>query len=146
MTTNTALKIRKGSMWRAQIEDTPGTFAKKLEPFAKAGQNLQVVAGWSTASAAQKGVAYMEIFPVTDETGKQCAKEAGLHEVTDSVCLIVEGDDRAGLGYAMAKAVADAGVNVRFAMCQSIGKQFQGCFGFHSDAEAQKAQAVLSKI
>ena len=99
MTTNTALKVRKGTMWRSQIEDTPGTFAKKLEPFAKAGQSLQVVAGWSTSSATEKGVAYMEIFPVTDEKGKQCAKEAGLHEVTDSVCLIVEGDDRPGLGY-----------------------------------------------
>ncbi len=138
------LKISKGHMWRAEIDDKPGTFAQSLEPFAKAGQNLQIVTGWSQTKDKQKGS--VEIFPVTDEKGKVCAKEAGLHEITDIVCLIIEGEDRPGLAYDMAKAISQAGINLRYAVCQGVKQNFLACFGFQNEADAEKAKEVLEKL
>jgi hypothetical protein len=139
-----AFKISKGHMWRAQIEDKPGTFAQSLKPFAKAGHNLQIVAGYSQSKDHQ--TAAVEIFPVADEKGQVCAREAGLHEIKDIVCLIIEGEDRAGLAYDMAKAISDAGINLRYAVCQGVKQNFLACFGFQNDADAEKAKQVLSKL
>lgn len=139
-----ALKISQGHMWRAQIEDKPGSFTSSLAPFAKAGHNLQIVTGWSQLPG-NSGAA-MEIFPITDEKGKQCAKEAGLHEVKDLVCLIVEGPDKAGLAYEMAKAISDAGVNLRYAVCQGIKDSFLACFGFQNQADSEIARKALEKL
>ena len=146
MTLGTALKISKGHMWRGQIEDKPGTFAEALKPFANSGSNLQVVAGWSQSSPTQKHMAGMEIFPITDEKAKQSAKEAGLQEMTEIVYLIIEGEDSSGLAYKMTKAISEAGVNIRHAMLQSIKQSFVACFGFSTDADAEKAKAALQKL
>lgn len=145
MTSGTALKISKGHMWRSKIEDKPGTFAKALEPFAKAGQNLQIVTGWAPSGTEKQG-ACMEIFPIADEKSQQCAREAGLQEMKDIVCLIVEGEDHPGLAHKMAKAIADSGVNLRHATCQGVKQHFLACFGFQNDADAEKAKAALAKL
>lgn len=139
-----ALQIRKGHLWRREIDNKPGTFAAALEPFSKAGQNLQIVMGYAKTAEQTKGA--IEIYPVTDEKGKQSAQQAGLHEMTETVCLIIEGDDKAGTAYNIAKAIADAGINLHFAMCQSVDKRFQACFGFGNDSDADKAQAAISKL
>jgi len=139
-----ALRIKKGHMWRGQIEDKPGTFANALAPFAKSKYNLQVVTGWSPDKNKQTGS--IEVYPVADEQSKQCAKEAGLHEVTDIVCLIVEGEDRPGLAYDMAKIMSDLGINLRFAVCQGVKPNFLACFGFHNDADAEKALKALAQF
>jgi hypothetical protein len=133
-----AISIKKGFLWRKDIENTPGTFAQTLEPFAKAGVNLQIVMGYT---AAGKGA--VEIFPFTDEKGQQAAKEAGLHEAKEVPCLILEGPDKAGLAHDIAKTIADAGVNLHFAICQGVDGKFQGCFGFGNDQDAEKVSALI---
>ncbi len=139
-----ALTIRKGYLWRKEIENKPGTFAAALEPFSKAGQNLQIVMGYAKTSEHTQGA--IEIYPVNDEKSKKCAEEGGLHEMTETTCLIIEGDDKAGTAYNIAKAIADAGVNLHFAMCQSVDNRFQACFGFNNDADAAKAEAAIAKL
>ncbi len=139
-----AVKIRRGHLWRKEIENTPGMFAAALEPFSKAEQNLQIVMGYAKTTEHTKGA--VEIYPVTDAMSKQCAAEGGLKEMTETICLIVEGDDKAGTAYTIAKAIADAGINLHFAMCQSVDKKFQACFGFANDADAEKAEAAISKL
>jgi hypothetical protein len=146
MPLGTALKISKGHMWHSSIEDKPGSFASALEPFAKAGLNLQIVCGWAPSAGSQKQTGSMEIFPITDEKSQKCAQEAGLKEMTDLVCLVVEGEDSPGLAYKMAKAIADAGVNTRYAMAQGVKGHFLACFGFHNDTDAEKAKTALTKI
>ena len=135
------LNIRKGYLWRKEIENKPGTFASALEPFANAGQNLQIVMGYAKTTEHTQGA--IEIFPVTDEKGKECAKAGGLSEMHEAVCLIVEGEDKPGIAYEIAKSIASVGVNLHFAMCQSVDKRFQACFGFGSEADADKAKASI---
>lgn len=139
-----ALRVRKGYMWRREIENKPGTFAAALEPFSRSGQNLQIVMGYAKSTEHTKGA--VEIFPVTDEKGLQCAREGGLQEMTEATCLIVEGDDKPGIVYSIAKEIAAAEINLHFAMCQSVDEQFQACFGFASEADADKAQTAILKL
>jgi|ERR1700733_6920806 hypothetical protein len=133
-----AISVKKGFLWRTDIENKPGTFAKTLEPFAKAGVNLQIVMGYTAA-----GKSAVEIFPITDEKGKQAAKDAGLKEAHEIPCLILEGADKAGLAHEVAKTIADAGINLHFAICQSVDGKFQACFGFGNDQDAEKASALI---
>ena len=139
-----SLNIRRGHLWRKEIENKPGTFAAALEPFSKANQNLQIVMGYAKTTEHTKGA--IEIFPVTDAQSKECAEAGGLTEMKETTCLIVEGEDKPGTAHAIAKAIADAGINLHFAMCQSVEKHFQACFGFANDADADKAAAAIAKL
>jgi hypothetical protein len=59
--------------------------------------------------------------------------------------LLVEGDNRGGLGAALAGAMADAGINMTFLVAQVLGRKFTAVFGFESDADAKKATGILKK-
>jgi hypothetical protein len=58
-------------------------------------------------------------------------------------CLLVEGDDRPGLGARMAGAVAEEGVNLAFLVAETVGRKFSAVFGFASDADAEKAARAI---
>jgi hypothetical protein len=45
----------------------------------------------------------------------------------------------------IAQALASAGVNMRFAMFQAIDSKYQGIIGFANEADADKAQAAITK-
>jgi hypothetical protein len=139
-----AFKIRRGHLWRKEIENKAGTFAQALEPFSKQSLNLQIVMGYAKSSDQSKGA--VEIYPVTDERHVQCAEAGGLKRMDEATCLIVEGEDKPGIAYAIAKAIADADINMHFAMCQSVDKQFQACFGFASETDADNAERAISSI
>ncbi|HEY9754548.1 MAG TPA: hypothetical protein V6C97_05290 [Oculatellaceae cyanobacterium] len=139
-----ALDIRRGQLWRKEIENKPGMFADALEPFSKQSLNLQIVMGYAKSTDQTKGA--VEIYPVTDANYVQCAEAAGLKRMAEATCLIVEGEDKPGIAYAIAKVIADAGINMHFAMCQSVDKQFQACFGFASEADADQAEKAIISI
>ena len=136
-----AISIKKGVLWRRDIANKPGTFAQALEPFAKGNINLQIVMGYT---AGGKGA--VEVFPVTNAKARSAAQDAGMHEGKEVPCLVLEGTDKAGLAHGIAKAIADAGINLHFAICQSVDGKFQACFGFGSDKEAEKAAEIIKKV
>jgi uroporphyrinogen-III synthase len=72
------------------------------------------------------------------------AKEAGFGPSTIPA-LLVEGDNRAGVGYATAQAIADAGISMDFLVAQVIGRKYSAVFGFESDADAAKCAAIIRK-
>jgi hypothetical protein len=53
--------------------------------------------------------------------------------------LLVEGDNRPGLGHAIAKAIGDAGINMSFVIAQVVGRRYSAVFGFENEADASKA-------
>jgi hypothetical protein len=58
-------------------------------------------------------------------------------------CLLVEGDDRPGLGARLARALAGEGINISFVMAETIGRKFSALFGFANDADLEKAQHAI---
>jgi hypothetical protein len=59
--------------------------------------------------------------------------------------LVVEGDNRPGLGHAIAKAIGDAGINISFVMAQVVGRRYSAVFGLENEADASKAATLIKR-
>ena len=138
------ISIKKGMLWRGEVDNEPGTFARALEPFSRNSTNLQIVVGYSSAKPGGKGT--VEIYPVTDEKSKKAAAESGLSAASESACLIIEGDDQPGIIHKMAQAIAAAKINLHFAMCQSVDKKFQAFLGFQNNDDAKLAEQLIKAL
>ena len=86
----------------------------------------------------------VELYPVSGRRTTAAAGQAGL-AASDIPCLLVEGDNRAGWGAEMARALADAGINIAFLMAQVIGRRFAVAIGFEDDAAAAEAMKMIRK-
>jgi hypothetical protein len=134
-----AVTVKKVSLWRAEVANQPGVLAKVLEPLAAAGASLRVVMGYALGDS---GRAAIEVYPVSGKKVAAAASGAGL-SASAIPCLLVEGDDRPGLGAAMASAIAGAGVNIHFLIAETVGRKFSAVFGFGSDADATMASKAV---
>ena len=134
--------VKQISLWRKEIENHVGTLAHTLEPVAKAGANLRVLMGYRYPGNEAR--AAVELYPVTGRKVTAAATEAGL--VASSIpALLVEGDDKPGLGLAIAKAITEAGVNMAFFVAQVVGRRYSAVIGFDSDADAKTAAGLIKK-
>jgi hypothetical protein len=137
-----AVTVKKITLWRAEVANRPGVLARALEPFAGAGTDLQVVMGYRFPGNESK--AAIELYPVTGKKNAAAARESGLSP-SSIPTLLVEGDNRPGLGYAIARSVADAGINFGFMVAQVIGRRYSAVFGFETEDDARKATALIKK-
>lgn len=137
-----AVTVKKVTLWRSEVENKPGILANVLEPLANAGADLQVVMGYRYPGNESK--AAIELYPVSGKKSTAAAQAAGL-SASSIPTLLVEGDNKAGLGYAIAKAIADAGINMSFLVAQVMGKKYSAIFGFETDADAHKAATLIKK-
>jgi len=137
-----AAKVKRITLWRKELENRAGTLAETLDPLAKAGADLQIVMGYCYPGDRTR--AAVELFPVSTKKATAAAQGAGLATAGISA-LHVEGDNRAGAGAAITRALADAGVNLDFLVAQVIGRKFSVVLGFGNDAEADKATVLIKK-
>jgi hypothetical protein len=72
------------------------------------------------------------------------AKAAGLAQSQVPI-LLVEGDNRQGLGHVITKALGEAGINLSLLMAQVVGRRYSALFGFENEADAAKATALIKK-
>jgi hypothetical protein len=136
-----AITVKKAVLWRKEIDNHPGTLASALEPLAQAGADLQVVMAYRYPGADNAAV---EVHPVSGRKPIAAAQTAGLVRSSIPV-LLIEGDNRPGLGYALAKALGDAGLNMSFVMAQVVGRRYAAVFGFENEADATKAAMLIKK-
>lgn len=136
------VKIKKITLWRSEIENRAGELTRILEPLARAGADLQVVMGYRYPGNESK--AAIEVYPVAGKKITAAAVAAGL-AASSIPALMVEGDNRPGMGAALARALADAGINIDFLVAQVTGKKYSAIFGFENDADTRKAAAVIKK-
>ena len=137
-----ALTVKKIALWRKEVENGAGILAGALAPLAHTGANIHVVMAYRYPGQESKGA--IELYPVTGKKSATAAKEAGF-SASDIPALLVEGDNRAGLGYATAQAIADAGINMDFVVAQGIGRKYSAVFGYESDVDATKCAAIIRK-
>ena len=137
-----AVTVKKIVLWRKEVENQPGILANALAPLANAGADIHVVMAYRFPGAESK--AAIELYPVTGKKSAAAAGEAGF-SASVIPALLVEGDNRAGLGYAIAQAIADAGINMDFLVAQVVGRKYSAVFGFESDADATKCAAIIRK-
>jgi hypothetical protein len=135
--------VKNVSLWRKELENQVGTLAHTLEPVAKAGANLRVLMGYRYPGEGTK--AAIELYPVAGKKLTAAASEAGL-SASSIPTLLVEADDRPGAGFAIAQAIAGAGINMTFFVAQSIGRRFSAVLGFETEADAKKAAPLIKKM
>jgi hypothetical protein len=119
-----------------EVDHQPGLLARTLEPLAVAGVNLQAVMGYRLPG--DRARAAIEVFPVTGAKALLAAQAAGLSQAAISAVRI-DGENRPGLGHAIAKALGDAGVNIDFFVGQVSGDHHTTVIGFASREDADKA-------
>jgi hypothetical protein len=137
-----AVTVKKAVLWRKEIDNNPGMLANALEPLSEAGADLQVVMGYRDPGG--KDMATIELHPVSGRKLTAAAKKAGLAQ-SPIPALLVQGDNRQGLGHALAKAIGDAGINLSFVMAQVVGRRYSAMFGFENEADSTKAAALIKR-
>lgn len=137
-----AVTIRRITLWRCEVEDRPGALASVLEPLTAAKGRLDVVMGYRIPGQHERAV--LEVWPVSGRRLSQAAEGVGL-KPSETPTLLVLGDDRPGLGHALARALADAGISLTFLVAQVVGRRYSAVFGFGAAADAERAAGVLKK-
>jgi hypothetical protein len=137
-----AVTAKKIVLWRKEVENRAGILANALAPLAHVGTDIHVVMAYRFPG--QESKAAIELHPVTGKKSRTAAKEAGF-SASAIPALLVEGDNRVGLGYATAQAIADAGINMDFLVAQVVGKKYSAVFGFESEVDATKCAAIIRK-
>ena len=137
-----AISVKKITLWRREIDDRPGSLAQVLAPVADAGTSLRVVMGYRYPEPS--GKAAVELAPVTGRKATAAAQAAGLSPASIGA-LLVEGDDRPGLGRRLASALGAAGINLHFLMALVSGRRYAAVFGLGSDADADRAIPIIKK-
>jgi hypothetical protein len=137
-----AITVKRATLWRKEVDNHPGMLASTLEPLSEAGADLHVVMGYRYPGTENRGA--IEVHPVSGKKSTTAAQTAGLAP-SSIPTLVVEGDNRSGLGHTIAKAIGDAGINLGFVMAQVVGRRYSAVFGFESDADASRAASLIKK-
>jgi len=136
------VRVRPIALWRVEVDNQPGALARILEPLAAARVDLQVVMGYRLPGDHAR--AAIEVAPVTGARAVSAAQAAGLNEA-GIAALRVDGDNRPGLGHAMARALGDAGINADFVLGQVSGGQHTTIIGFESREDADRAIPLIKR-
>jgi hypothetical protein len=134
-----SVTVKNLTIWRKEVAHRAGELARALEPLAGAGANLQVIMAYAEGD---RGI--IEIGPLSGKKVKDAAARNGF-AASSKPALLVEGNDRPGLGFKIASAIAAAGVSISFDVTQVIGKRFSSVYGFHAAEEAKAAAAAIRK-
>ena len=137
-----AVIVKRVTLWRSEVENRPGELARALEPIARADTDLRVVMGYRYPGNETK--AAIEVYPIVGRKAVAAAQAGGL-SASSIPTLYVEGDNRPGLGYDIASALANADVNIDFQVAQVIGRRFSAIFGFETDAAAGRAATLIKR-
>jgi hypothetical protein len=127
-------------LWRAEVDNQPGNLARTLAPLAAARADLQVVMGYRLPNNHTR--AAIEVFPVTGDRARSAAQSVGLSEAAISA-VQVDSDNRPGLAYGIARALADAGINLDFFVGQVGGGRQTTVIAFESREDADRAIPLI---
>ncbi|MFI5169058.1 MAG: hypothetical protein ACHQM7_01745 [Vicinamibacterales bacterium] len=137
-----AVTVKKITVFRAEVDNRTGALARALAGVVAAKGSLDVVMGYRVPGQHERAV--IEVWPVSGKKVTQAADTAGLR-ASDTPTLLVPGVDRPGLGQAMARALADAGIFIAGRVAQVVGRRYSAVFGFESAGEADRAASLLKK-
>src|ERR1051325_3662153 len=101
------IKVSRGDVWMAVIDDRAGGAAEKLEALARAGADLEVVFARRTPEHPGQGILFAG--PIEGAKVKRAAEEAGFSRHESMHGIRIEGTDKPGLGSKIARTLADSG-------------------------------------
>ena len=131
------MTVRKVVAFTAEVQDQPGVLAEMAQPIADAGINILALYG------GPKGEGKAVVCCVPDDPAKlrALAAEGGV-AVQEHEHLLVEGDDRPGVGASVARKLAGAGVNIQAIIGTTTGGKFLLCIRVAPE-DIDKAAAAI---
>ena len=137
--------INKVDVWAGSIMNRPGGMAEKLEALAEAGAHLEFII--ARRKPDQPGVGLLFVAPLAGARQSRAAKKVGLTKADHMFSLRLEGPNKAGMGAKIARAVAQAGINLRGFSAASLGRKAVMYFAFDSKEDSVKAiKAIKAEL
>ena len=85
-------------------------------------------------------------FSPAPVVGRRLPPRTAGFSLSPTPVLLIEGENRPGLAYAVANTVAWAGISVRFLSAQVVGKRYSALLGFRTDEDARKAGVLIRRV
>ena len=133
------MTVRKATQFTVCVPDEPGKLAEATEFLAKSGVNLVALAGWTEG----EGSGVIACIPEDPDKHRALECPEGC-ESKETEVVVVEGDDKLGVGHAISKAIANAGVNINACMMQAAGGQFQAVVSVDQPAVGKVLNALAN--
>lgn len=134
--------VKSVQVWAGDIRNRPGTLARILEALSGAGASLEFI----IARRVTDNTSRVFLAPLKGKAQKAAAGDVGLVVATNMHAVCVQGPNRAGLGAELARAIADAGLNLRGISAATIGNKGVLYFGFRTGEEAKSATKAMKKV
>lgn len=133
------ISVKSVTIWRKEVAHRAGELAGALRPLAEAGANLQVIMAYAEGDRG-----FVEVGPLSGKKVTEAATRAGF-TASSKPTLLVEGNDKAGLGCKIATAIAAAGISISYDVTHVIGRKFASVYGFHTEGDARAAAGAIKK-
>ena len=137
------IKIRRIGLWRTEVARRSGALARGLEPRAQQGADLVVVRVRVALGRAKRNV--VEVYAGEGRRAAAAAREAGF-SLSPATTLLLQGENRPGFAYAVANAVAWAGIAIRDHEAGVVDNRFSSTLTFASEEDAKKAVTVIRQV
>ncbi|NCO95313.1 MAG: hypothetical protein COZ06_05500 [Armatimonadetes bacterium CG_4_10_14_3_um_filter_66_18] len=111
------MTVRKAVQFSVCVEDKPGKLAEVTKALCEAGINLTALAGWTEG----EGKAVIACIPEDPDK----VRALGVPDVQEKEVIVVEGDDKLGVGYAISQKLAAADINLKVVLMQAAGGKYQ---------------------
>jgi hypothetical protein len=138
------LNVTQRDVWAATIEDQPGGLHEKLAALSKAGANLEFVVSRRAPEKPGKGVVF--VTPLKGAKQTKAAETAGFQKLAGLHSVRIEATDKPGVGAAIAKALADTGINLRGLSGAALGRRFVLYLALDTSKDAARAAAILKQL
>jgi hypothetical protein len=137
------LKVKRVQLWVLHDGDRKGLLADVLQPLVEAGAELRVVMAYRYPDQLDR--AAIQVFPVDGRSAEAAARGVGF-AVSDTPCLLVEGEARRGLVARIAREIADARVSMAFYTFETNGQKFWALIGLDTEEDAATVTKTLESF
>ena len=137
------IKIKQIGLWRTEVARRSGALARALAPLAQQNTDLVVVRVRAAPGRAKRNV--VEVYAGKGRRAAAVTREAGF-SLSSATTLLLQGENRPGFAYAVANAVAWAGIAIRDHEAGVVGNRFSSTLTFASEEDAKKAATVIRRV
>ncbi len=137
------IKVKRIGLWRTEVPGRPGALAAALEPLAQQGADLKVVRVRAAPGRAKRNI--VEVYAGEGPRAAAVARAAGF-SLSPATTLLMQGDNWPGFAYAVANAVAWAGIGVRDHEAGVVDRRFSSTLTFDTEGDAKQAAAVIRRV
>ena len=138
------LLVEREDVWAASVDDKPGALAAKLSALDDAGADLGFIIVRRAPEKPGTGVAF--VTPLRGDREVRAATAAGFAVTSSLHSVRVEGPDEPGVAATLARAIGDAGINMRGFSGAVLGTRFVAHVGVDSAEDQEAVVKLLSEL